>query len=80
MIGLEEFLSNPVVFAVRIYLNNRKKCTADLILSDGTYTTIDWMDITQREHFMRYMNGSTVFYDERPKPLWNEMKEEKNSE
>lgn len=61
------------IIAVRIYFADGL-CTpyADLKFSDGVMETIEWTNVKQRKEFLQYINGYTLFYDERPKRNFNE--------
>ena len=61
------------ILAVRIYFTNGDFTPmADLKFSDGVMETIEWTNVKQREEFLQYINGYTLFYDERPKRNFNE--------
>lgn len=56
------------ILAVRIYfIKDDSTPMADLKFSDGVMETIEWTNVKQREEFLQYINGYTLFYDERPK-------------
>lgn len=59
---------NTIIVAVRIYFNEYNSTPmADLKFADGVKETIEWTNIKQRKNFMPYINGYTLFYDERLK-------------
>jgi hypothetical protein len=61
------------ILAVRIYfINGGYTPMADLKFSDGVMETIEWTNVKQRKEFSQYINGYTLFYDERPKRNFNE--------
>ena len=60
------------VIAIRIYLGLNATPMADLKINDGVVETIQWNDVKQRKQFERYIDGYTLFYDERPKRDWFE--------
>ena len=65
---------NTIVVAVRIYLGGVNNITpmADLKTADGVTETIEWVNVKDRKKFEPFINGYTLFYDERPKRNWNE--------
>ena len=62
------------ILAVRIYSINGGciPTMADLKFSDGVMETIEWTNVKQRKEFSKYINGYTLFYDERPERNFNE--------
>lgn len=64
---------NPSVIAVRIYYGLNSTPMADLKMADGVVETIQWNDVKQRKQFERYINGYTLFYDEREKVSFDEL-------
>lgn len=65
---------NTTIVAVRIYFSTYNNCTpmADLKFADGVKETIEWTNVKQRKEFLPYINGYTLFYDERSKRNFNE--------
>ena len=60
------------IIAVRIYYDDGTMTPkADLKFPDNTCQTIIWTNVSARNQFLPYMNGYTLFYDERSKVNWN---------
>lgn len=64
------------VLAVRIYYKNGCMPMADLLMNDYVVEHIEWNNPKQRKEFLPYMNGYTLFYDERQKKSWKEINDE----
>jgi len=61
------------IVAVRIYFNEYNVTPiADLKFADGVTETIEWTNVKERKTFEPYINGYTLFYDERPKRKFEE--------
>lgn len=72
--GISNQTNGKHIVAVRIYLGGATgtEPMADLKTFDGVTETIEWTNIKQRKEFEPYINGYTLFYDERPKREWKE--------
>lgn len=60
------------VIAIRIYYKYDHIPMADLRMADGVVETIEWTNTKQRKPFEPFINGYTLFYDEREKRNWEE--------
>lgn len=60
------------VVAIRIYYADGHIPMADLRMADGVVETIEWTNTKQRKPFEPFINGYTLFYDEREKRNWEE--------
>lgn len=60
------------VIAIRIYYGINMTPMADLKMADGVLETIQWNNVKQRKAFEPYINGYTLFYDERKKRPFDE--------